>query len=210
MLLLLGLCACPKDEEHAKPTPIGADQPRVELALVEGGAIAPAWKPMTEEGEAKITADGAAANFACTKASFSLNRELTIDPKTHRQLSWRWRVDEHPAGGDLRKRGTDDQAAQLILRFEGDKIISYVWDATAPTGTQHAYLLWPMRALVLRSGAEGGDGWQAEERDILADYTRLWEDEPGLLTGVRLQSNCQHTGTAARATFEAPVFAIPN
>ena len=38
------------------------------------------------------------------------------------------------AFGDVRKRGYDDQALQLLIAFENKKVLSYIWDSNAPEG----------------------------------------------------------------------------
>ncbi len=54
----------------------------------------------------------------------------------------------------------------------------YVWDASLPVGTvlDNAYSR-RVRYLVLRGRADAAAGWVAEQRDIGADFVRLFGDE---------------------------------
>lgn len=68
-------------------------------------------------------------------ASFSFEKNITIDPKKYPFINWRWKVLKLPEGGDVRLKSKNDQAAQILILFEGGKTISYVWDTEAPEGT---------------------------------------------------------------------------
>jgi len=56
--------------------------------------------------------------------------------------------------------------------------VCYVWDRTLPAGTtlDNAYTH-RMRYLVLRSGASSPARWQAERRDVGADFLKLFGNE---------------------------------
>ena len=43
-------------------------------------------------------------------------------------------MSELPAGGDFRHTVTDDQAAQVLVLFADRRILSYIWDSSAPRG----------------------------------------------------------------------------
>ena len=49
-------------------------------------------------------------------------------------LAWNWKVSELPAGGDFRHPLTDDQAAQVLVAFTDHRILTYIWDTSAPQG----------------------------------------------------------------------------
>ena len=82
------------------------------------------------------------------------------------------------------------------------KIISYVWDTSAPVGTQesetYAMGLYKVKVLCVQSGSEGLGEWHKLHRDLRADYKALFgsDDFPGV-AGIRIQSNSQYTHTSA-------------
>lgn len=118
-------------------------------------------------------------------------------------LSWQWRVDDFVEDADLRKRKGDDTAIKVCVFFDlplgqvpfverqmlrmaraaSDEVlpastVCYVWDARLPAGTAlHNAFTHRVRYLVLRSGPAQATRWQAERRDIAADFTSLFGDE---------------------------------
>jgi len=75
--------------------------------------------------------------------------------------------------------------------------VCYVWDATLPAGTTlpNAYTR-RVRYLVLRGAAEAAGTWQAEHRDLGADFLRLFGDESPQVppvTGVAIGADADNT-----------------
>ncbi len=59
-----------------------------------------------------------------------------------------------------------------------------------------------VKVIVLRSGPAEAGRWIAEERDLAADYRRLFgEEPPPKAMGIRLHINSQHTGGEAACAF---------
>ena len=69
------------------------------------------------------------------KASFALERSVDVDLAQMPYLTWNWKVTQLPPAGDFRRASTDDQAAQVLVAFGDRRILSYIWDSTAPKGT---------------------------------------------------------------------------
>jgi hypothetical protein len=118
-------------------------------------------------------------------------------------LRWRWRVDEPNRAADLRQRPGDDTTLKVCVLFDlpldrlrldeallmrlarsrtGERLpaatVCYVWDAreAADTALDNPYSR-RVRYLVLR-GAESPPGaWRDEQRDLAADFRRLFGDE---------------------------------
>ena len=85
-------------------------------------------------------AEDQAIKLRTESSSFALEKSITVDLRQMPYLEWEWKVTVPPAGGDFSSPDTDDQAAQLLVVFpktffERRKIISYIWDPTAPKGT---------------------------------------------------------------------------
>lgn len=55
--------------------------------------------------------------------------------------------------------------------------------------------------LAARSGDEEAGQWRSEERDLLADYRRLFGEEPPPLSGIALMTDADDTGGSARAWY---------
>jgi len=149
----------------------------------------------------------AALEMRSQRASFGVQRALSIDLASHPYLSWMWLVDELPRGGDFRSSETDDQAAQLYVVFPGMRVIAYFWESTPPAGTVGEAMGIPLfakvKVLVLRSGPNEARHWLLESRDLLADYRALFGEELGdkRVLGLRLWTNSQHTASSSACAF---------
>jgi len=117
--------------------------------------------------------------------SSNINLEVSIDLRQYPILEWRWKVVLLPAGADLRKSSTDDEAAQLYVVFPRfptairSRIIGYVWDTTAPVGlTVKSTKTGTVTYIVVRSGAADLGKWLTERRNVLEDYRRIYGEEP--------------------------------
>jgi hypothetical protein len=143
------------------------------------------------------------------KSSYGLERSVDVDPHEAPYLTWKWKVKELPAGGDFRHVHTDDQAAQVLVAFADKRILSYIWDSTAPQGTMESASSIPLLhiyAVVCRSGSADLNRWLAEERNLAADYEKAYGRPAPRVKGIRLQINSQHTGTSAESCFGEVAF----
>jgi hypothetical protein len=136
--------------------------------------------------------------------SFALQKAVDINPLLYPVLSWKWKVTKLPDGGDFRKSGADDQAAQIFLAFSNRKTIAYIWDTTAPAGAVDNASPIPflsVKAIVIRSGSDDAGRWITEKRNVLKDYKALYGDDPPVLAGIRIQINSQHTASSGESYF---------
>ena len=155
----------------------------------------------------KVVDDGEhqAIQLRTESSSFALEKSITVDLRQTPYLEWEWKVTVPPAGGNFASPDTDDQAAQLLVVFpktffERRKIISYIWDPTAPKGTIGAaagpiYL--NVKALVVESGAGEIGSWLIEKRNVVEDYRALFGEIPERAVAIRMQINSQHTNSVA-------------
>jgi Protein of unknown function (DUF3047) len=164
------------------------------------------WELSVNAGEAQLELvqdDGKRAlRMRSDQASFSLQKKIRISLQTSPFLVWNWKVSELPKGGDFRRSGTDDQAAQLIIAFSSSHFLSYVWDSTAPKGligSASAPLFKKIFAVVLQSGTQGLGTWISERRNLIDDYKQAYGEEPEVIEGVRIQINSQHTQSRAES-----------
>ena len=143
------------------------------------------------------------------KSSFALEHRVDVDPSQMPYLTWRWKVAQLPGGGDFRHASSDDQAAQVLVGFSDKRILTYIWDSSAPKGTMQSASNIPLvhiYAVVCQSGAAEANKWIAESRNIAADYERAYGKAAPRVKGLRLQINSQHTGTTAESYFGEVAF----
>lgn len=143
------------------------------------------------------------------KSSFGLEHSVNVDPAQLPFLTWHWKVAQLPGGGDFRRASTDDQAAQVLVAFSDKRILTYIWDSSAPKGTMQNASNIPLVhifAVVCQSGAAEANKWIAETRNVAADYEHAYGKAAPRVTGLRLQINSQHTGTTAESYFGEVAF----
>ena len=158
----------------------------------------------TGKAGATVTSDGErrVLHLKCLKSSFAVERSLSVIPSEYPLVSWEWKAVKLPASGDLREKSRNDQAMQMMFVFEGNRVISYVWDSNAPEGTiSDESIGWPfnlqVKVLVVKSGHGGIDSWLTTTRNIYEDYRAFFQEEPRRLVGLRVQTNTQYTKDSA-------------
>ena len=142
-------------------------------------------------------------------ANSCLLREVVVDSPTRAQLSWRWKVSE-PLNGNTaeRERRGDDFAARVMVVFETSPLplrtraINYVWAAHEPAGAVYPNPYSSNVAMVvLRSGDAHARKWQAESRDVIADYQRFFGKSAGRISAVAVLADTDNTDRLAEAWF---------
>lgn len=182
----------------------------------EDGALDP-WSLTTSSGEPQIkvveeNGVGTVLHVKSSKASFFLsNTSHVIDPAKFRTLRWTWKATTLPTGGDIRTsdefffspKNKNDQAMQVILTFKNKKMLSYIWDTTAPAGTElkESNFRFNIQAIVVESGPDRLGQWLTYSRDFGDDYRRRHGGDPPPVIAVSVQSNCNHTASKAEGYF---------
>jgi hypothetical protein len=171
------------------------------------------WSLRTLKGEADVATialeQGTVLRLRSRNTSFSLERSLDIDLARYPYMSWQWKVTELPRGGDFRHFRSDDQAAQILVAFSDRRIVTYIWDTTAPKDLMQSASAMPLlhlTALVCRSGPDEMNRWIIETRNLAADYERAYGRRGTHVKGLRLQINSQHTNSSAESYFGDVVF----
>jgi hypothetical protein len=172
------------------------------------GRLPDGWQLKVNRGTPDITLigepKGQVLRFKSRKSSFALERGVDVDITQFPVLTWTWKVSELPSGGDFRHSGTDDQAAQVLVAFSDRRILSYIWDSSAPKGSRQSASSIPLvriSALVCRSGREELNQWLPESHNLVEDYQKAFDRPPARVKGIRLQINSQHTGSSAESYF---------
>lgn len=138
------------------------------------------------------------------RESVSIWRTIRVDLRQTPRLAWEWKVLAMPEGGDVRNPKRNDQAARVMVLFEGWKSILYVWDSQAPVGTEVRpdRFGMPDRVLVVVQSGPGALGqWQRERRDVRADYRRIFEEEPRAMKWLGLESHSDDVQGQSEALF---------
>lgn len=149
--------------------------------------------------------------------SSTISKEAKVNVKDRPILQWSWQAVTLPKGGDARKSATDDQAAQLYVTFPRfpqavrSRIISYLWDTTAPAGaifkSEKTSLV---TYVVVRSGPADVGKWVTESRNVLEDYKKIYGEAPGEDVGaISISIDSNDTHSSAEACFGEIVFRKP-
>lgn len=172
------------------------------------GRIPSGWNVKVNRGTPDISLgrepDGTFIRLRSQRSSYGLERAVDLDPAELPYLHWRWKVTALPPGGDFRHSRTDDQAAQVLVAFTDRRVLTYLWDTTAPKGTMQSASSLPLVrifAVVCQSGTEAANRWVTEVRNLKEDYERAYGRTAPRVKGLRLQINSQHTGTSAESWF---------
>jgi len=205
------------------------------FSILQPGAPLPAeFKPYAFENQPRHTQYALVADAGRTvlraraEASTSgLIRELRVDPATHPQIAWSWKVMRLVDKGDLSTKEGDDFAVRLYVTFDldtsllsvadrmkvglarmiyGDSVpvaaLCYVWDARAPVGTlaPNAYTD-RVRMIVVDSGPAKLGAWVSHQRDVAADFRRAFALEPPAVNAAILASDTDNTGESVEAYY---------
>lgn len=156
-----------------------------------------------------------------------LRRQVRVPPEELGQVRFSWMVPELIAEADMARRDTEDAPVRIVLAFDGDRsrfsprnaMLSEL--ARALTGEEMPYAtlmyVWSnhrapgeviinprtdrIRKLVVQSGAAGLHQWLDYERDVRADFKRVFGEEPGALIGVAIMTDADNTHSRARAWY---------
>jgi len=166
------------------------------------------WKVLVNHGKPDVSPckedDVTCLHLRSVKASFALQRGVDVDPAQLPFLTWRWKVTQLPEKGDFRRAATDDQAAQILVGFADRRVLTYLWDSTAPKGTMESASSIPLVhifAVVCESGSARANQWILESRNLPEDFQRAYGKPAPHVNGLRIQINSQHTGTVAESYF---------
>ncbi len=168
-------------------------------------------KEWAGKADVQIVNDGqgqGALRLNSNGTSTALYKDMSLNIKDSPFLNWRWKVTKIPAGGDVRKKETDDQAAQIYVIFPkfpakvNSRMLGYIWDTSAPVGAEVTSTKFSkIKYIVLRSGANELGKWLSEKRNVYDDYKRLFGEEPPMVGKVSLMIDSDDTKTSAESFF---------
>lgn len=156
-----------------------------------------------------------------------LRQQLHVAPRDLGSIRFSWKVTSLIEGADMSRRDKDDSPVRIVLAFDGDRsrlsprdamlselsraltgeempyaTLMYVWSGHTPVGEViHNPRTDRIRKLVVQSGPGPLGQWQDHERDIRADYERVFGEPPGTLVGVAIMTDSDNTRSRARAWY---------
>ncbi|MFY9269793.1 MAG: DUF3047 domain-containing protein [Candidatus Manganitrophaceae bacterium] len=161
------------------------------------------------------------------QSASGLYRPLDLDPTRYSLLSWCWKVNRTISKGDEREKRGDDYAARVYVTFRYDfnraslwertkfglmkrvygdypprGAINYIWANRLPKGEAipNAYTdrVW---MVAVESGDRRVGEWVCEERNLVSDYRRFFDEDPPPLSGVAVMTDTDNTGEEATAFY---------
>lgn len=140
--------------------------------------------------------------------STALYKEIALNIAEIQYLNWQWKVIKLPDGGDVRRKETDDQAAQIYVVFPkfplqvNSRLIGYIWDTNAPKGsTATSHKFSKTKYIIVRSGKEDVGKWLKEKRNVYADYKMLFGEEPPKVGKIAIMIDSDDTNSSAESFF---------
>ena len=141
--------------------------------------------------------------------------------------SWSWKVSRLVATADNSKARYEDSPVRVVLAFDGDTArlprfdqaalyvsrkvfgrelpyatLMYIWSNKEPVG---AVIPNPhtrrVQMIVASSGAGGVGAWQKLSRDVVADFRRAFNEEPGRLLSIGVMTDTDNTGESVEAWY---------
>ena len=143
-----------------------------------------------------------------TGHSVVLMKRFHWDPRQYPIMTWCWRADALPPGGDERYTETNDSAAGVHVIFSRNWIgiprqIKYVWSTTLAPGTvsRRKGIARPW-FVVLQSGPEKLGQWLQEWVDLEKDHERILSSKlPKKTIGIALLTDANSTRGYAAAAY---------
>lgn len=194
-----------------------AKKDRIPIQIIKASnGSAEGWQLKEWSGRAKYevvdTEAGKALHLSSSATSTALYKEARFNIKDFPLLNWKWKTLMLPAGGDVRKKNADDQAAQVYVVFPrwpeavNSRLVGYIWDTTAPAGSiATSTKTSNVKYIVIRSGAADLGRWFSEHRDVYADYKRLFNEEPPEVGRVSVMIDSDDTKSTAES-FVADIY----
>lgn len=117
------------------------------------------------------------------KTCSALSVRLNLAPPAKLVLRWRWRIDAVNTNGSERDITKFDHAARVFVAFDTflgpPRTLNYLWGDHEPPGTVLPHPKSGRAQLfVVESGNVKAGQWISEERDVTADWRRVFPGKP--------------------------------
>lgn len=169
------------------------------------------WESKSFKGTTEykiVQEDGRTVLKAHAKGAASgLTKKLKFSPQIYRYLKWNWKVAGTIAQGNEKTKQGDDYAARVYVVFPGRffwqmRALNYIWANKLPKGeyvpnafTSNAMLL------AVESGPSKAGQWVTEQRDILADFRKVFGEDPPEAGAIAIMTDTDNTGAEATAWY---------
>ena len=233
-LILVLTAGCAAMPAHETADTIALPQVRSFSGHPEGDALPPGWQPWILSRFKRPTAyrlvneQGRTVVRARAESSASgLIHPLNLDPHSHPQLHWHWKVDNLIQKADNTQKHLEDSPVRLVVSFAGDidkldirdrmffdnvrlltgqqmpyATLMYIWENRAPReaviDNRHTSRI---KMIVAESGRDRLGQWQEVTRDIIEDYRRAFGEEPGQITAIGIMTDTDNTGDNVHAWY---------
>lgn len=112
----------------------------------------------------------------------ALMARVDLRPSGRLMARWRWKIGHTPTNATDRIAASFDHAARVIIAFDTfigpPRTLNYVWANRERVGAAFAHPLSARAQMIaLESGDERANSWVTEERDVTADWHRLFGDK---------------------------------
>jgi hypothetical protein len=173
------------------------------------------------------TMHGTVLEANAERAGTGLYRKIRISPYRQPYVEWAWRVDRLIPGADVRMAGREESPARLVVSFHGDPekldfeqraklrlakavagealpyaMLIYVWsnDERAETIVPNPHID-RIRMIVVERGEAQLGHWVQYRRNILKDYRRAFDEDPGDIVAVGVLTNTNNAQHSAHALY---------
>lgn len=175
-----------------------------------------------------VRLDGRPTMAVQSEAAASVLRQVVHrSPADLGQVKFSWKVSALIPTADLDQRDKSDSPVRLVLAFDGDRsrlsgrdallselarsltgeempyaTLMYVWSNNLPLETVVTNKRTSrIRKLVVETGPDGLNRWRDYQRDIRADYERVFGEAPGALLAVGIMTDTDNTGGTVQAWY---------
>jgi hypothetical protein len=160
-------------------------------------------------------------------AATGLGQPTKIDIRATPVLEWRWKIGRLIATADNAVSSKEDSPVRVVFSFGGDRsklplsdrlalslsdqrsakptpyaTMMYVWANKAPVGTvipnPHTGRV---QMIVASSGPAGVGAWQTLKRNVLEDFRRAFNEDPGMLMSIGVLTDTDNTGDSVEAWY---------
>ena len=149
--------------------------------------------------------------FLCAAATNSCSAfmaKLNSKPPAHLIIRWRWKIDHTPTNASDRIVRDYDHSARVLIAFDTligpPRSINYLWANQEKIGTTMSHPLTSRaQMLVLETGNARAGEWITEERDVTADWRRLFGSKTmSKIVGVGVLTDTDSTHTQTTAGYD--------
>lgn len=184
------------------------------------GITPTSYRLVEQDGVVVIQADS-------PEGGSGLTRKLHIDPHRYPIIEWRWRVPRDSGRGGADGPSRDSPPVRLSLAFDGDVAkldfddraklrmakaltvnglpfasLLYVWLNQNPVDTLYSSPHTErVRYIVVESGEQRLDQWVSVTRNVLEDYRRAFDEEPGHIVAVGIMTDFGDNNAPRRAFY---------